>query len=171
MTQLRQSPISKQLEAYDEGWMSAHAEAMNCRIFEDLLAVGISIFRAIARSNAAWRQRVSQGLEDFNASTDEERRAWFQKWLQPYEAGEVLSRLEGYEAEFGFIEGAMEFRTCYEEAKQILAHWTPPVLSKAVGLHAVKFTAEEGKRLNEILSDGTARLQLQPRKIHLTLPS
>ena len=41
------SPVYRQLEAYNEVWKRDHAEAMACRDWEDVIAVGVSIFQML----------------------------------------------------------------------------------------------------------------------------
>jgi hypothetical protein len=120
---LRERPINRQLEAYEEGWKQHHDEAVRCWDFEENLAVGISIFHALVRIDLARRQRVAQGLEEFHAEEDEAMRECFRRWLRLGE--KAMTRLRSFEDRFGAVEGATEFRRCHEEAQEIVAEWRP----------------------------------------------
>jgi hypothetical protein len=123
-TTSRRSPIDRQLEAYQEAWKPEHNEAMRCRDFEEALAVGIAIFRALARLDTAWRQRVSQGTETYDPETEETLRGFFHWWLQPCTT--AMERLRYFEGRFDAVEGAADFRRCCEETQEILQEWKTP---------------------------------------------
>ena len=120
----RQRPIDRQLEAYEEAWKQDHIEAMRCRDFEETLAVGIAIFRALVQIDTTWRERVSRGVEEYSVEEDQALRASFLSWLRPCAQG--LERLRYFETRFDAVEGSAEFRRCCEEAKEIVAEWKSP---------------------------------------------
>src|SRR3954470_9714153 len=95
MDRLRSSPIGRQLEAYEEGWKLDHDEAMRFWDFQENLRIGIAIFDAILAVNAVWRQRVSQGLDEFSPEVEEGMRGSFAWWLQLCD--QALARLEYFE--------------------------------------------------------------------------
>lgn len=120
---LRERPISRQLEAYEDGWKTDHDEAMRCWDFEENLAVGISIFRALVQLDVNRRQRIAQGVEELSAEEDQAMLAWFQWWLRPRD--QALARLRALEEKFDTLSRAAEFRHCCEEAEEIVAEWRP----------------------------------------------
>ena len=57
----QRSPLYRQLEAYEESWKKDHAEAMECRDWEDAIAIGVNIFHMIQERDEAWREQVFRG--------------------------------------------------------------------------------------------------------------
>jgi hypothetical protein len=157
------SPLNRQLEAYQEGWETAHLAAMRCREFEENLAVGVAIFGVLKELDKSRRYRVTIGLELLDGEADDSMKRQFASWLKPYEV--ALARLADFEGQFDRVEGADEFRACCAECQRLLAAWTPPQLSKALGMHATEFTVAEAKQLDELLSSGASQLRSQPRPI------
>jgi hypothetical protein len=163
MTTRHSSPISRQLQAYEEGWKAHHDEAMRFWDFQEQLAIGIAIFKAITSRNESWRERVSQGLDSFSEEENTDVLGLFKRWFKV--ADRNLSRLEVYEEQFGQIDVSADFRECYDTAEKTIANWVPPVLSMAQALHADELSQEEAVRLHRILESGQGRLQHQPKPI------
>jgi hypothetical protein len=59
------SPVYRQLEAYEETWKSDHKEAIECRDWEDAIAIGINIFHMLAEREQAWRDQVFRGATPY----------------------------------------------------------------------------------------------------------
>jgi hypothetical protein len=102
-------------------------------------------------------------VEPFRAENNEEIASLFTRWLNPCDV--ALQQLEYFAGQFGSVAGAEEFHRCCVEAREIVAGWVPPVLSRAQGLHAEEFSADEAGKLREALQSGAARLRVQPRPV------
>jgi hypothetical protein len=149
---LRERPISRHLEAYEEGWKRDHDEAMHCRDFEEALAFGIAIFCALVQVDVARRHRVERGLEGPDPDEDEGMRESFRRWLRP--CAQVLAALKTLEGKFGAVEGAADFRRCCEEAEEIVTEWRParPAATEEVMAHTDRAmtTAELSAALDRV---------------------
>ncbi len=114
-------PLALYLETYEEAWKTEHEEVKHALWrFEDNLAVGLGLFRAIHSRYWTWRDRIDSG-EEYRQEDEAALRERFEGWLRP--CREVLRRLELLEAHYGTVEGASEFRRNYREALQILETW------------------------------------------------
>src|SRR5688572_18149370 len=112
------SPLTRQLEAYEEAWREDHEEVKRCWHFEDQLEIGIGLFRVIHDRSMAWRQRVFRGVEPVSQEADEAWRDCFQRWLRPCKRAE--QRLAHFERLYGAVAHAADFRECVRHAWEIL---------------------------------------------------
>ncbi len=128
----RQGPLTRQLEAYEEGWKKDHDQAMLCRDFEEFLAIGVAVFRALVQVDSTRRQRAASGLEAPSPEDDGEMLDYFRRWLEM--GKKAMEDLRSFEDQFTAVDGAAEFRRCFREAGEIVAEWIP----------AVKKPAQEG---------------------------
>jgi hypothetical protein len=118
-------PLGKQLEVYEESWKTDHEEVKRTLWrFEDMLAVGLALFKAIHDRYWAWCDRVRRGTKEYDPAEEQEFKERFAGWLRPCD--QILRRLEHLEAQYGAVEGGPRFRQFYQEASQILERWTPP---------------------------------------------
>jgi hypothetical protein len=118
-------PLAKQLEVYEESWKAEHEEVKRTLWrFEDQLAVGLALFKAIHDRYWTWRERVCRGVRAYDPEEEQEIKGRFAGWLRPCE--EVERVLILLEAQYGPIEGAPQFRRFFQEASQILEKWTRP---------------------------------------------
>ncbi len=145
----RRSPVQRQLEAYEESWKQDHQAALACREWEDTIVVGISLFRLLREREDTWRERVFRGVEEYAEADDQSVQASFRDWLRMTE--ELLTRLPALEKQFGTVERAEELRRCVEEARDLLAGWAPPGLSRAVGLRDMTLSSEAAAELDKLL--------------------
>src|SRR5579859_7875900 len=101
----RLSPVNRQLEAYGDFRKKDHQEAMNCRDWEDAIAVGLNVFRMIQEREKAWRSQVFRGLVPFSEADDRDFRARFESWLDTTKefANEILPKLK---SRYSTVEGA-----------------------------------------------------------------
>jgi len=121
---LRERPINRQLQAYEEGLGNKTTRRrMHCWNVEERLAVGISLFHALVRLDLIRRRWLAQGAEEFWPEGDEAMRECFRRWLRS--SGKAMAGLRSLEDRFGTVEGAAEFRRCCEEAQEIVAEWRP----------------------------------------------
>jgi hypothetical protein len=126
---IRHRLLTRQLEAYEEGWQKDHADAMRCRDFEEFLAVGVAVFRALAQVDAARRQRIARGLEEPSPEDDRELLDHFRRWLAT--ARLVREELRSLEDQFEAVDGSAEFCRCVKEAREIVAEWVPAIAPEA----------------------------------------
>jgi hypothetical protein len=117
------------LAAYEEGWQREHDEAMRCRDFEENLAVGVGIFRALVQVDVCRRQRVASGLEKENAQEDDDMLECFKWWLRS--GRQALEQLRHFEGKFGTVDGAVAFRECCQETQEIVSEWRRAALQRA----------------------------------------
>jgi len=138
------------LEAYEESWKSDHGEAMDCRDWEDAIAIGINIFHMIQERDEAWREQVFRGTTLLSDEDNIDHLGRYARWLET--TREVLAEnLPGLEARFGSVAGANELRLCAERAERIVSEWQPPKLSAAVGLREITLSREAAAEFERIL--------------------
>lgn len=146
----RRSPVYRQLEAYEETWKNDHKQAMACRDWEDVIAVGINIFHMFREREDSWREQVFRGTRDYTEDDNQDHRARLTAWLKTTE--EFLTNvLPGLQTRFGTIEGADELQRCRDIGVTILRAWEPPRLSMAVGLREMTLSPEAAAELKRIL--------------------
>jgi hypothetical protein len=143
------SPVQRQLAAYEEAWRADHDEALRCRVEEDLLAVGVMLFHLLRRIEQTWRDQVFRGLREYSPEEDAAHQQHYRNWLRTSETS--LSRLLPLEARFGSVANAAEFRDCVARAHALLAAWTPPALSPAVGLRDMQLDPQAANDLQQLL--------------------
>jgi hypothetical protein len=116
--------LSKQLEFYGEACLKEH-EAVKRTLwqFEDNLAVGLGLYKAVHDRYWTWLDRVRRGKEPRDPNVEAAFKDRFEWWLRP--CSPVMERLQQLESEYGEVAGADEFRRAYEEALQTLEFWTP----------------------------------------------
>jgi hypothetical protein len=144
------SPVYRQLEAYEESWKPDHAEAMDCRDWEDAIAVGLGVYRMVWERQDTWRDQIFRGVIPYAEEDNREHQARLANWLAT--TREVLSAiLPGLEARFGRVEGAAELRRCAEAVEAVLSAWEPPRLSMAVGLREQTLSPEAAAEFKRIV--------------------
>jgi hypothetical protein len=161
MTAIRGKPIERQIEVYEEEWLRDHQEAVRCGDLEEVLAVGIGIYTALEHINSVCRANVSRGIDEYCAEDGQAIQGMFQRWLRVCER--AVPQIALCEERFGSVELAAEFRVCQQRAQQTLARWVAPVKQRALGLVVDSLSEEEGRRLDEVLRSGEARLRITPR--------
>jgi hypothetical protein len=121
----RTDPLGRQLEIYEESWKTDHEEVKRVVLrFEDKLAVGLALFKAIHDRYWTWRDRIISGAEEYDPQEEQEFKERFAWWLRP--CGSVMRQLEQVEARYGAVEGGQQFCRFYREARQVLETWTAP---------------------------------------------
>ena len=148
----RRSPVYRQLEAYRESWKKDHEEAMECRDWEDAIAVGLNIFQTLREREDDWREQVFRGTVAFVPDDDLDYRNRYSNWLATTKEV-VADALPDLEREFTLVNGASELRERAQEAERILSEWQPPHLSAAVGLREMILPAEGAAQLDRILEE------------------
>jgi hypothetical protein len=117
--------LGRLIQVYQESWKTDHEEVKrHLWRFEDMLAGGLALFRAIHDRYWTWRERVISGKEDYDRGEEQAIKERFNWWLVPCK--DVLQKLEKLEAKYGVVEGGREFRRACDEAKQILKTWATP---------------------------------------------
>src|SRR5258708_2239716 len=91
----RHSPVSRQVEAYEEAWAKEHDAVQECSEWEDTIAVGIATGLLLERVDRAWRDRVFRGTESYSEETNDTYLTLFAIWLRVSEA--VLARVSQLE--------------------------------------------------------------------------
>jgi hypothetical protein len=148
----RLSPVNRQLEAYGEFRNRDHQEAMNCRDWEDAIAVGLSVFRMIQEREGAWRSQVFRGVVPFSDADDRDFRARFESWLDTTKefANEILPKLK---SRYSTVEGSDELLEQANIASDVIKNWAPPKLSRAIGLRETTLTPQAAKELDALIEE------------------
>lgn len=107
-------------ERDSERWKTDHREAMALYDFEDYLQFGIDVFDGITHWDEAWSLRVHKGLAPYRPEHESTIREAYGRWLRPCEAIEQV--LRQFEAKFGQVKHAEEFRRRCREAYGIAAN-------------------------------------------------
>ena len=109
--------VAEQLNQEQDAWKAQHAEAMECRDFEDLLRRGLTFYQMIRFTDKAWSRKVQDGRLPFKKGKLREIHQLYEWWSKPCDS--VMSRLQ--EMEKGFrIDGAEEFREACRFVRSIL---------------------------------------------------
>jgi hypothetical protein len=145
----RTNPFSRHLEVYEDSWKTEHEQVKKgIWKFEDKLAVGVALFKAIHDRYWTWRDRVARGAEAYDPEDEQEIKECFASWLRPCE--HVAARLEQLEDQYGSVEGGREFRRYCLEAKRILETWgVPAAWSVRVSAHTCR-TFDAGQLAEEL---------------------
>jgi len=146
----RRSSVRRQLEAYEESWKQDPQAARACWDWEDTIVVGIALFRLLREREDSWRERVFRGVEEYAEDDNQSAQASFRDWLRTTE--ELLARLPALEKEFGMVERAQELCHCVDQARDLLAGWAPPRLSRAVGLREMTLAPQAAAELDKLLA-------------------
>jgi hypothetical protein len=146
------SPVYRQLEAYEESWKKDHDEAMDCRDWEDAVAVGINIFRMLREREQTWRDQVFRGALAFSEGDNRDHQERFANWIATTKEF-FTENLPILEKQFGAIQGVSELRRCEESAESTLRQWQPPRLSTAVGLREMTLSYESAAEMDRLLNE------------------
>jgi len=146
----RRSPVYRQLEAYEETWKRDHKEAMDCRDWEDAIAVGLAMYRLFWERLVAWHDQVFRGTIPFAEEDNSDHQARLANWLATTKEF-LVEALPEVEARFGQVQGAAELRQCAIAAEGLLQTWVPPRLSMAVGLRDQTLSPEAAGELDGII--------------------
>ncbi len=149
---LRRSPVSRQLEAYEETWKQDHHEAMECRDWEEAIAFGLAVRRFLREREEHWREQVFRGVVPFSKEDDRDHQLRLAWWLDITEQA-LRERIAELERSLGRVEGAADLRLTAEEGRKALLAWKSPSLSRAVGLREMTLTPEAGAELDRILEE------------------
>jgi hypothetical protein len=156
----------RHLEVFEEAWRTDHEAAMRCRDGEGFLAEAVWVFRLIERLCRTWRDSVYRGLEQTDAELDRFLKGLYERWIQMTTAtGPDLVRLE---RDFGFVEGAEEFRECLARAETELATWAPARPARSPALRTWDVTTEEADELRTLLEappGSPGKLNWEPKPI------
>jgi len=150
-TEQSQSPVYRQLEAYEESWKNEHEALQECWNGEDTIAVGITTGELLERTNNAWRERVFRGVQPYHEEANNFVRSLFELWLRVTES--LLGYAERLETTYDFVAGIQELRALAKRFRECLANWQPPRISSAVGLRETTLTPVAARELDRILAE------------------
>jgi hypothetical protein len=146
------SPFGRQLVAYGEFWKKDHHAAMNCRDWEEAIALGLSLYQFHREREELWREQVYRGVVPFSDQDDETYRIQLKGWLEV--ADEVLRDcLPGLEREFGTVEGAAQLRSDAADARIRLDQWSPPRITQSIGLREMTLSPEAAAQLDRMIEE------------------
>lgn len=161
---LAESPVARQMEAYQGVWEKEHHAVKECWELEECIAVGIASADVLERAERLWRERVFRG----NCPESPERNSFFRSlvdaWLNV--SDQVLQEAASLEKKYGAVEGAPELRTMAAKLREKLAHWQPPRLASAVGLRDITLSQEAAQEMDRILSEA----KVIPRQLNTPKP-
>jgi hypothetical protein len=148
MPTTRRANLRGQIDLYtqqSESWKPEHDEAMACRNLEDVIRLGISIFRGVQRVDQEWSEEVRSGAKSFNKDEAKEVADWYEWWYRP--CPKVLGDIAGFEQRGYTVDGATEFRECCR-ATQLKKLDVDAVLRSVDQLNSGK-----GRRLSEAMDE------------------
>lgn len=148
---LAESPVARQVEAYQEVWQKEYNAVKECWELEECIAVGIGSADVLERVERLWRERVFRGTCPAAPERDQFFRSLVDAWLKV--SNQVLHEAAGLEKKYGRVEGAEELRTVAARLRDKLAHWQPPRLASAVGLRDITLTPEAAQEMDRILGE------------------
>jgi hypothetical protein len=164
----RLASARRYLEVFEDSWKSDHAQAMQCREFEESLAEAAKVFQLMHELIQMRRTAVYRGLIEPLPELDREEKQLYTDWLGLVDVD--MASVETLEETFGPLEGAAEFRACRDAARAFLARWMPAVPAKAVGSRVIDFSEEDADQLRAALNGppGTPGQSTHPARSLLT---
>ena len=125
---------------------------MDCRDWEEVIALGVSLYEFHRQREDHWREQVYRGAVPFSESDDESYRIQLNGWLEV--ADEVLRNcLPGLEREFGIVEGAVQLRDATANARIHLEKWVPPRITQTIGFREMTLSPEAVAQLDRIMAE------------------
>jgi hypothetical protein len=113
--------VREQLSLYEqqsESCMLDHEDAVRCRDFEELLAIGIALCDLVHRLDEEWRRQVRSGNLQYDPAADSAIQSLYELWFRPCD--KLRATLQQLEDRGFTIEGAREFRQRCDEVRGIL---------------------------------------------------
>ncbi len=152
-TLLRGAIINKRLAAlqqtlHEEQELSEKEQLMErVPLFRLTCQTHLGLFDVLHDSYRDWRRCVFRGEEPFSAEVNQSMRDSFQKWLAVSDEirGEIASFQRHGVPLDEYLTADLQSRA--EQARGILAEWSPPALSTAVGLRTCRVTREEAEQM------------------------
>jgi hypothetical protein len=152
---LAESPVARQVEAYQEAWQTDHEAVKECWEVEECIAVGIASADVLERAERLWRERVFRGTCPAAPERDLFFRSLVVAWLKV--SNQVLQETTDLEKKYGRVEGAHELRAVAVKLRDKLTHWQPPRLATAVGLRDITLTPEAAQEMDRILGEAKVK--------------
>lgn len=154
----------KHLEAF-EAWKVDHDAAMECYDLEEWLVEGLFTFEVVVRADSAVRRAIYRGLLEPNSKFTDCCRELYELWL--HTAKSNVPALEKYEAMFGVVKHADEFRERITRAEQVVKNWTGVAQGQAPSMCLWEVSEEEAAKLHALVkampgSPGTLTRKPQP---------
>lgn len=149
-TQKRRSASERQLNAYVESWQTDHHEAMKCADWEDVIAVGISVYNLLRGQDKFQREMIFRGVVGHSVENSMIFRDCLISWLETTRsilATQIIPLERNYT-----VNGASRLRECASEVADYLANWTPPTVSSALGLRELELDDSSATEVNRILA-------------------
>jgi hypothetical protein len=161
-------PLQEYVEAYDrsrrkvvEEGKRNHEHLTLSWSLEDLVELANTLFRLAAHRLGEWQRAVASGKVAYNETDDRAFQSVFNRLLGQSEEG-AWPELEALCREYGPVAGLNELLVHHDKARKTVKEWTPPVLSKARGLHEDSLTQEEADELDRIIRTGEAAVRMPP---------
>ena len=148
----RMRPASQsQLNAYVESWQSDHHDAMNCADWEDVIAVGISVFNLLRGQDKFQREMIFRGIVGYSVADSIIFRDCLVSWLQTTRSV-LATQIIPLERDYS-VNGADELRAQASEVTEYLANWTTPMVSAALGLRELQLDDAAATEFDRILAN------------------
>lgn len=100
-------------------WHMGKLGAMDCYRTEDLLRIGMKLYRQIRDEDEAWSRKVQRGHTKFDPEIARHFRKRYEEWYAPCDA--VLVLVQDMERDYGPLAGGNEFKLARVTVKRILA--------------------------------------------------
>lgn len=154
----------RQFDMIDD-WKIDHDSAMNCYELEEMIETGSFLYARLQRAYEVTCRQLYRGMDREPVSLAEDCCKLHSAWLTS--AVEFVPFLASYEAEFGSVRGADEFRVQVARVQQLLQNWTVPTSSSTPGVLAWEVSPDEAAQLHELVkaqpgSPGTQSRELRP---------
>ena len=159
----RGSPVQRQLEAYERSVTGDHPDQRARRESEETFDAAISIFLLLQQQIDSWEEKVFRGTEEYSPDEyqfyQQQLRAW------PVSTDTVLHNLGSSDCSVRVAEEADRLRACADRAWHLLASWTPPRLSAAVGLREMTLSPAAAAALQPLLDRAGSASTPPPRPL------
>jgi len=150
-TKIRRSATERQLNAYVESWQTEHHEAMKCVDWEDIIAVGICVYKLLRFRDKSEREMILRGISGHPIEDILRYRDCLDSWLTATRSV-LASQINPLERNYT-VNGANELRACASAASDYLADWLPPRVSSALGLREIQLDDASATELNRIIAE------------------
>lgn len=150
-TNERRSASERQVNAYVESWQSDHHEAMKCADWEDIIAVGTSVYNLLRGQDKFQREMIFRGAGGYSVAESLILRHCLNSWLVTTQSV-LTTQIIPLERDYT-VNGAGELRAQASEAAEYLADWTEPTVSAAVGLRELEFDDEAATEFDRVMAE------------------
>ena len=159
MSQMADSPVRRQMDAYRESWKVEHDAVQECWIAEDTIRIGIATLEVLRGAERSWRRRVLLGNEPDVREASDFFYGMYARWLDITKSVlEKAALLEHeYQADRGqsdgrrLVDGASALREAESRVEADVTAWKLPHPSVSVGMREIILSPDAAIALDAIL--------------------